>query len=232
MFLKPHKLIVVLCASAFVSTVSAKEVALETDKQKLGYTTGIQVMGQLLSSGLKDEIDLDALVAAQRDLYSGATPKLTAEEMQLAQQTFMQKRQKEFEELAAKNKAAGEAFIEESKSKPGAKQSPSGLVYLEERAGKGASPAREDKVKVHYAGSLIDGTVFDSSYERKAPAEFVLGGVIAGFAEGLEMMKEGGKYRIIIPSQLAYGKQAPPAIGPDQTLIFDVELLEVIKADK
>jgi FKBP-type peptidyl-prolyl cis-trans isomerase len=232
MFLKSNKLALAMFALVFASSASAEKVALETDKQKLGYTMGIQVMGQLLSSGLKDEIDVEALIAAQRDLLSGAKPQMTPEEMQLAQQTFMQKRQKEFEELAAKNQAAGAAFIEKSKKESGAKVTPSGLVYFAERAGKGKTPGREDKVKVHYAGSLIDGTTFDSSYERNLPAEFVLAGVIPGFAEGLAMMKEGAKYRFIIPAQLAYGTQAPPSIGPDQTLIFDVELLEVIQADK
>jgi len=232
MFFKLNKIAIVSLALLFSAGAYAEKTTLETDKQKLGYTMGIQVMGQLLGSGLKDDVDLEALIAAQRDLFNGKEPQMTGEEMQLAQQAYMQKRQQQFQKQAAENKAAGEAFIAENAKKSGTKQTASGLLYSVEREGKGKTPGREDRVKVHYAGSLIDGTTFDSSYERKAPAEFPLGGVIPGFSEGLAMMKEGAKYRFIIPSDLAYGTQAPPSIGPDQTLIFDVELLEVIKADK
>ncbi len=122
----------------------------------------------------------------------------------------------------------GKAFLAENATKPGVQQTASGLQYLLLEPGKGKTPAATDTVKVNYRGTLLDGTEFDSSYKRNEPIEFPLNRVIPGWTEGLQLVKEGGKIRLFIPSQLAYGSRgAGGAIGPDETLIFDVELLDI-----
>lgn len=129
---------------------------------------------------------------------------------------------------AEANKAAGEEYLAQLREQEGIQFTESGIGYEVIEEGEGPSPEATDKVKVHYTGKLIDGTVFDSSVERGAPATFPLNRVIPGWTEGLQLMKEGAKYRFHIPSDLAYGEQAPPSIGPNQVLIFDVELLKVL----
>ncbi|MDA0334156.1 MAG: FKBP-type peptidyl-prolyl cis-trans isomerase [bacterium] len=131
---------------------------------------------------------------------------------------------------SARLQADGDAFVAEAGKKAGAVTTASGLVYIEELAGSGASPTVSDSVRVHYEGSFTNGTVFDSSYRRNEPTEFLVGQVIPGWQEGLQMMKAGGKARLIIPADLAYGEMgSPPAIPPNVPLVFVVELLEVIK---
>jgi FKBP-type peptidyl-prolyl cis-trans isomerase len=143
----------------------------------------------------------------------------------------MQKKQEEVAKVAGdKNKAAGEAFLLENKSKPGVTTTASGLQYLVIKEGTGPKPLATDKVKVHYKGTLLDGTVFDSSYDRKEPAVFVLNQVIPGWTEGVQLMKTGSTYKFFVPSQLAYGeRQAGPQITPNSTLIFEVELISIEK---
>ena len=122
----------------------------------------------------------------------------------------------------------GDTYLAANAKKPGVHTTPSGLQYEVLREGTGRSPAATDKVQVHYKGTLLDGTEFDSSYKRNSPIDFPLNHVIAGWTEGVQLMKEGAKYRFVIPSKLAYGQRgAPGAIGPDETLIFEVELLKV-----
>jgi len=148
--------------------------------------------------------------------------------MQQAQFAFQQKAQEKVNEVANTNKAAGIEFMSKNASAEGVQTTESGLQYQVLREGKGAQPKAESSVKVHYAGTLTDGTEFDSSYGRGAPTEFPVNGVIPGFSEGLQLMKEGSKYRFTIPSDSAYGLQAPASIGPNQVLIFEVELIEVL----
>lgn len=157
--------------------------------------------------------------------------------MQQAQMAFQQVMQAEAEkaqaEIAAQgeaNSAAGVAFMAANAKESGVKTTESGLQYNILRAGKGKTPTASDVIKVHYVGKLIDGTQFDSSYERGQPANFAVAAVIPGFSEGLQLVKEGGKIRLVIPENLAYGMDAPPSIGPNQALIFEVELLEVTPA--
>lgn len=129
---------------------------------------------------------------------------------------------------ASSNLAKGQAFLKENASKPGVKTTPSGLQYLVLEEGKGKSPKSTDTVLVHYKGNLLDGTEFDSSYKRNEPISFPLNGVIPGWTEGVQLMKEGGKIRLFIPSNLAYGSRgAGGVIPPDSTLVFDIELLKV-----
>ena len=207
---------------------TASEVALDTDKAKLGYLYGAQIGVGLLRDGLVEEIDMNALYMAINDLATGVTPRMTDDEMQAAQQAFVLKRQQEMAVLASENQAKGESYLASNKGKDGVVTADSGLQYEALREGKGSPPTKSDTVRVHYAGKLIDGTTFDSSYARNEPASFSITGVIPGFSEGLQLMKEGAKYRFVIPAALAYGAQGPGPIGPNQVLIFEVELLEVI----
>ena len=204
------------------------KIKLDSDATKLGYTFGTQIGGQLAGSGLGDDIDIDAVVAAIRDVVGGNEPRMSAEEMQQAQAAYQQKAQTELAAIAAENQTKGDEYLALNAKTEGVITADSGLQYQIERAGKGKQPTAEDTVKVHYAGSLVDGTEFDSSYKRGAPADFPVSGVIPGFSEGLQLMKEGAKYRFVIPAAQAYGEQAPPTIGPNQVLVFEVELIEVL----
>jgi FKBP-type peptidyl-prolyl cis-trans isomerase len=211
------------------------DLNLDSEKAKLGYTIGASIGQDIARGGMIEEIDLDAFLAAIKDSATGAKPRLTPEQMQQAQQAFQLKRQQAAEVLAkeneakgAQNKVQGDAFLATNKVADGTITTDSGLQYQVVREGKGKQPTATDKVKVHYLGTLIDSTKFDSSYDRDQPADFPVSGVIPGFSEGLQLMKEGAKYRFVIPAELAYGLQAPPAIGPNQALIFEVELLQVL----
>jgi FKBP-type peptidyl-prolyl cis-trans isomerase len=204
------------------------EVKLDNDKSKLGYVYGAQIGVGLLRDGLVEEVDLNALYMAINDLATGVTPRMTDQEMQDAQQAYVLKRQQKMAVMASENQAKGDGYLASNKAKDGVVTVDSGLQYEILREGKGAQPTANDTVKVHYAGTLIDGTTFDSSYVRNEPANFPIKGVIPGFSEGLKLMKEGAKYRFVIPSALAYGAQGPGPIGPNQVLIFEVELLEVL----
>lgn len=202
---------------------------LSTDKGKLGYAYGAQLAADMQRGGITTkDIDLDAMAAAMHDVFDGKDPQVSVEDMQQAQQNFQAKRQAEFQSLANDNKEASEKFVTENAKKKGVTATDSGLQYEAIREGKGKQPTATDTVKVHYVGTLIDGTKFDSSRDRGAPADFPVSGVIPGFSEGLQLMKEGAKYRFVIPAGLAYGEQGPGSIGPNQALIFEVELIEVV----
>jgi FKBP-type peptidyl-prolyl cis-trans isomerase FklB len=148
--------------------------------------------------------------------------------MTALQQKAQEKIQTAMKAAGAENVKKGQAFLDANKEKDGVKVTASGLQYKVVTEGDGAKPVETDKVKVHYSGTLIDGTEFDSSYKRNQPAEFRLNQVIKGWTEGLQLMTVGSKYELYIPSGLAYGPNGPPSIGPDQTLIFTVELLDII----
>lgn len=210
------------------AVVYAKDkVALKTDKDKLGYTIGVQIANDLKNSKIDTAVSADAVSAGLKDVFTGKELSMSDEEMKAAQIAYQQKMKAEYDELMAKSKAASDKFIAESAKKKGVKATDSGLLYEVLREGKGKKPNANDTVKVHYVGTLADGTKFDSSYDRGTPANFPVSGVIPGFSEGLQLMKEGAKYRFTIPSQLAYGEQAPAVIGPNQALVFEVELIEV-----
>ena len=216
--------------AAAVSTVVAAD--LTTDKDKVSYMVGMDVGRSLVQ--IKDEIDVDVLVQGIKDSMAGGDMKLTDEQANEVKQAFMQRMQsKAMEErtaAAASNRSEGEAFLAANKDKPGIRATESGLQYQVLTQGSGDKPAATDKVKVHYVGTLIDGTKFDSSIDRGTPAEFALNGVIKGWTEGLQLMPVGSKYKFFVPSDLAYGEQGTPGpIGPNSTLIFEVELLEIVK---
>ena len=221
-------IILSLALAACIGAANAQnKVELSSEKAKLGYTVGAQIASDLMRGGLKEEIDIEAFLAAQSDILSGAEPQMSPEDMQAAQQAFQLKQQQAYAAVLAENKAKGVAYLEENKSKKGVKTTDSGLQYEVLVEGKGDQPTAESTVNVHYKGSLIDGTTFDSSYDRNQPADFPVAGVIPGFSEGLQLMKAGAKYKFTIPSEIAYGEQGPASIGPNQVLIFEVELIGV-----
>jgi FKBP-type peptidyl-prolyl cis-trans isomerase len=204
--------------------------SLDTDDQKASYGIGHQMGGQLLPAEAR--IDLDAFLAGIRDGIAGNEPALDPAEIQAALQALSEAvSADEMEKQAAAaeaNAAEGEAFLAENAQKDGVMVTASGLQYEVLREGEGAMPLPEDQVTINYKGTLIDGTQFDSSYDRGEPATFSVGGVISGFSEGLQLMTVGSHYRFFIPGDLGYGPQGSGrVIGPSATLIFEVELLEI-----
>ncbi len=211
--------------TACLPLVSLAQQELATQKQKLSYAVGVN-MAQRIQQNI--DVDADALTAGIRDILSGAGSKLTAEEIQATLDEERNRISAMQADIAEKTKQAGETFLTENSEKEGVMQTDSGLQYKIVEEGDGASPKLEDTVVVHYRGTLMDGTEFDSSYKRETPATFPVNGVIPGWQEGLQLMKVGGKYHFYIPSELAYGaKGAGGAIGPNETLIFEVELQEI-----
>lgn len=193
---------------------------------KLSYAWGLAMGRQLQGMGMK-ELNVDDFKDAVKAVFDDTEPAVSPEEAQKLIQDYLNDLQSKAEEAA---KAAGKKFLEENKKKENVKETPSGLQYVVEKEGEGATPTAEDEVTVHYTGRLLDGTVFDSSVNRGEPATFPLNRVIPGWTEGVQLMKEGAKYTFFIPSDLAYGPQGVPgAIPPHSTLIFDVELIKVVK---
>ncbi|WP_158972397.1 FKBP-type peptidyl-prolyl cis-trans isomerase [Paraglaciecola sp. L3A3] len=209
---------------------STADPALASLEQKLSYIVGTNLAGQFKRDGIA--LDINAFTMAIEDIKTDTASRLSPEEIQTAIQTMQQqaqaKQQEAQAEASAKNVAEGTAYLEANAKKDGVTVTESGLQYKELVAGDGEKPTEDATVKVHYKGSLIDGTVFDSSYERGQPAEFPLTGVIKGWTEALQLMNVGDKFELTIPSELAYGKRgSAPKIGPDATLVFEVELLEI-----
>jgi FKBP-type peptidyl-prolyl cis-trans isomerase len=198
--------------------------------QRASYSIGANLGRNFKSDGI--EIDVDQLMQGVKDALSGADLAMTDEEMGQAMQELqaevMAKRQQEQATVGTKNIAEGQAFLAENKGKAGVMSTASGLQYEVIEEGTGAKPSATSQVTVHYTGTLLDGTKFDSSVDRGTPATFGLNQVISGWTEGLQLMSAGSKYRFYIPSELAYGPSPPPGpIGPNATLIFDVELISI-----
>lgn len=198
---------------------------------KLSYALGIGIGSQLAGMGAK-ELNIDDFAQAIKDVISGAGLKVDNAEAQTLVQNFFQEQEAKQQAAAAEAgkaaKAAGEAFLAENAKKDGVVTLPSGLQYQVLKEGNGKKPSAMDQVVCHYEGTLIDGTVFDSSYKRNEPATFGLNQVIAGWTEGVQLMSEGAKYRFFIPYNLAYGERGAGAqIPPFAALVFDVELIQV-----
>lgn len=200
---------------------------------RISYALGLSMGNNFRSSGI-DKIDVDDFAAGVAAVYSGEKPRMTYDEAKAEIQAYFQAMEERQRAAAAEmgkvNAAAGEAFLKENGAREGVMTTASGLQYEVLEEGTGTQPEAGDQVTVHYTGKLIDGTVFDSSVERGEPATFGVTQVIPGWVEALQMMKESAKWRLFIPSNLAYGPNgAGGAIGPNATLIFDVELIKVIK---
>ena len=198
---------------------------------KLSYALGIGIGSQLAGMGAK-ELNIDDFAQAIKDVISGSELKVDNAEAQTLVQNFFQEQEAKQQAAAAEAgkaaKATGEAFLAENGKKEGVVTLPSGLQYQVLKEGNGKKPSATDKVVCHYEGTLIDGTIFDSSYKRNEPATFGLNQVIAGWTEGVQLMQEGAKYRFFIPYNLAYGERGAGAqIPPFAALVFDVELIEV-----
>lgn len=199
---------------------------------KLSYALGIGIGSQLAGMGAKG-LNIDDFAQAVKDVISGTPLKVDNAEAQSLVQAFFQEQEEKQRAAAAEAgkvaKAAGESFLADNAKKEGVVVLPSGLQYQVLKEGNGKKPSATDQVKCHYEGTLIDGTIFDSSYQRNEPATFGLNQVIAGWTEGVQLMSEGAKYRFFIPYNLAYGERGAGAqIPPFAALVFDVELLKVL----
>ena len=213
------KLIMAVCIVLTASVVFAEDkLELKTQKDKLGYAIGVDIGNSFKKSGI--DIDPDILVRGIKDVLAGRTPLMTDLEVR---ETIMAAQR----DIQAKRIEKNKAFLAENKKKQGVKVLPSGLQYKVITEGKGKKPKATDTVTVNYKGTLIDGTEFDSSYKRGQPATFPVNGVIKGWIEALQLMKEGSKWQLVIPADLAYGEQGRPGLPPNSVLIFEVELISV-----
>ena len=212
-----------------------KAVSLESADARLSYGIGLR-MGERMAADAMS-VDVAAYAAGLEDAMTGAEPKLTLEEIDAEMTAFQERRQAEAEAdrtaLAQSNLEAGRAYMEDLSAKGEVQTTESGLQYIVLEVGEGDSPIAADSVEVHYEGRLIDGTVFDSSFERGQTVTFGLTQVIPGWTEGLQLMKPGAKFKFIIPPDLGYGEGgAGQMIGPNATLLFDVELIAVVPREE
>jgi len=207
-----------------VMHAAAQDVALDTDADKLSYSLGM-LIGDRVLKNYGTDLNYDVLKAAMKAQHQGIDTQLSIEDAQAHLASFEEKRRAE---AAAEAVAMGEKYLEDNAARDEVSVTESGLQYEVIEAGDGDKPSADDTVSVHYVGTLINGTEFDSSIARGQPAEFPLKGVIPGWTEGLQLMPMGSKYRFVIPSELAYGENgAGQSIGPNETLVFEVELLEI-----
>ena len=230
-----HKIKAILVSAAVLGTSSqvlaeGKAAPFKTDAEKASYGIGQQIGRGLKSQGV--EVNVDIMAGSIKDVLEGRPSRLSDQEIQAALTKLQEEMQKKMAEQAEKNKEVGAKYLEENKKKKGVKTTKSGLQYKVIAEGKGDSPKADSKVKVHYRGTLIDGSEFDSSYKRNEPAVFPVGGVIAGWTEALKLMKPGAKWELTIPSDLAYGSRGRPGIPANSVLNFTVELVEVMKDQK
>ena len=211
-----------------------QEVTLESTDARLSYGVGLRMGQRMAADGMT--VDVAAYAAGLEDAMNGAEAKLTDEEINTEMSAFQERRQAEAEAerlaQAQTNLEEGKAYMAEMSTGEGVQTTDSGLQYIVMEPGEGDNPVAADSVEVHYEGRLVDGTVFDSSFERGQTVTFGLTQVIPGWTEGLQLMKPGAKYKFIIPPELGYGEGgAGQMIGPNATLLFDVELIAVVRAD-
>jgi FKBP-type peptidyl-prolyl cis-trans isomerase len=229
------KLLIVALGLAFASSAFATDKELSTSQQKASYTLGADLAKNFTEQGLK--IDIKAFTLGLEDTIKNRPLKLTEEEMASAisdvKQEMLEKQQAERKVIGDANIKEGQEFLANNAKKAGVISLPSGVQYKVITKGKGASPTVNDTLIAHYSGTLIDGTEFDSSYTRGTPLKFQMGNVIKGWGEVMKLMNPGSKWEVYIPADMAYGaKGAGKAIGPNQTLIFTVELITFNSAVK
>ncbi len=222
--------------SATAARPATAGTALASTQDSVSYSIGVFMAQNLKQQGISD-LNNAVLMRGLEDALSGQPTQLTQAQCGLVMNSFMQKqmavRNAEGMKASAENRKAGTAFLTTNKAKAGVVTTASGLQYLVEKEGTGAKPSATDRVKVHYTGKLLDGTTFDSSVERGQPAEFNVSEVIKGWTEALQLMPVGSKWKLYIPSDLAYGDRGAGAdIKPGSTLMFDVELLDIIKLNE
>ena|SRR5574344_933948 len=194
--------------------------------KNISYALGMTMAGNFLKSGIKD-LDVDAFAKAMKSVYKKEATELSADEAREIIDAYFNKMQAEADSV---NKQAGADYLEKNKKREGVHTTESGLQYEILQEGKGDKPKATDTVRCHYEGRLLDGRVFDSSYQRNKPADFPVNQVIPGWVEALQLMPVGSKWRLHIPSDLAYGaQQVNELIGPNSTLVFDVELMQIVK---
>lgn len=223
-------------ATATAGTDGTLKIAgLRTEKEQASYMIGLD-MGRTLEP-IKDEVDVKALEKALETVLSGGKPLMTEEQAQQVRESFAQRLQAnqaaKMEKQAKDNLTAGEKFLADNAKKAGVQTTASGLQYKVIRQGTGAKPTAADTVRVHYKGQMLDGKTFDSSYDRNEPVVFPLNQVVPGWQEGLQLMPVGSKYQLWIPAKLGYGERGTPGgpIQPNSTLVFEVELLDIVKGD-
>lgn len=216
--------VIVACVLSIATTVSCNP-SLSSDNSKASYGIGMQFARDMKNRGM--DIDLKAFSLAVDDVNKGTKSRITDEDIRTAFQNMTMEMMKKQKVKAEANTKVGDEFLKKNKEKPGVKVTGTGLQYRVIKEGTGVAPRPTDKVKVHYKGTLIDGTEFDSSYKRNQPAEFQLNQVIPGWTEGVQLMKTGAKYEFVIPSNLGYGPQGNQSIPGNSVLVFEVELLDV-----
>ncbi len=221
--------IIIGCITIFSVSAMANDL-LKTKNQKSSYVLGVEMGNQFLIS--KDDIEIESMMLGLKDVFQDKELQLSKEEM-LNALMYYQDREREREQVIVKqvsdkNKKEGLEYLAQNKNKEGVITLESGLQYKVIKSGSGkVHPRKSDTVTAHYKGTLIDGTIFDSSYKRKKPIVFPVNGVLAGWTEALLKMKVGDKWQLFIPHELAYGEAGASRIGPSTTLIFDIELLEI-----
>lgn len=221
-------LIITMVGCSQQATELALEQKLDTDAQKLSYGLGLNVGAGVLKQGIPG-LDLDALIAGLKDSINGSEARISNEELQAVLMRVSKEEEDRISKIAGQNDELGQSWLKENAEKEGVVSTDSGLQYEVLTQGDGATPVAASVVKTHYHGTLLDGTVFDSSVDRGEPAEFPLSQVISGWTEVLQLMKVGSKYRVYLPASLAYGNYSPgPTIPPGSALIFEIELLEII----
>lgn len=214
--------------------LDGSNLVLDTEAKKLSYGVAQSLGQQMKVSGMP--FDAEAFVVSLQDVMAERESRLSPEEFQVAMESFQARAEQEMsqqrEEIGGANLAAGEAFLAQNKTREGVMETDSGLQYEVVTAGEGPKPGPDDTVEVHYRGTLVDGTQFDSSYDRGQTATFGVGQVIPGWTEALQLMSEGSTWKLAIPSDLAYGSAgAGQQIGPNSVLLFDVELIAITPAE-
>jgi len=220
-------------STAVLGLVSGAALAqdLTSEKGKLSYAVGWDIGQDIKRRGA--EFDVEAVIAAVRDVVAERDPQVGLEEMQTLltalQQKVRQEQVEAFRKLAEENQAASEKFLENNKTKTGIVVMPSGVQYRVIEEGEGSRPTMESTVKVHYRGSKMDGREFDSSFARGVPEEFVVNSVLQGWQEVLPLMKQGSTWQVFVPPELAFGQRGNPPVGPNEALMFDLKLVEIVQ---